>query len=426
MEGTKELRATVISLHMAGKKPMEIFRDIAKGVAVRVNRILKYDLKVKAYSRRKVHFLNDRLRKLRRERCPVLLKRQDAKKILFTDEKIFTVEEKFHRQNNKLQHEMSGVPIIGECDGMVGVSYEGVTPLHLPTRREGESKKLSKQDAKKILFTDEKIFTVEEKFHRQNNKVYAKSSKDVPASARNVWRTHHPASVMVWWGVSYEGVTPLHFCQQGVKQDSAPAHKAKTTQAWLRENLPDFIAVEEWPPSSPDLNPLDYSLWTELELRACQKSHPNLDSLKRALIREAKQSPLEKIRAAIEDWRERLRACIKNRGGHFDDDVNYVHDDVDDVEDDKDDDDDDVDKDLYDDDTTDVDVDNNADDDDDDDVDNDLDDDVDVNDVDDYNDDVNDDDDKINVDDYNDDDDDDVDDVNHVDDDIDDVVDDNE
>ncbi|KAI8419790.1 hypothetical protein MSG28_008443, partial [Choristoneura fumiferana] len=42
---------------------------------------------VKAYSRRKVHFLNDRLRKLRRERCPVLLKRHDAKKILFTDKK---------------------------------------------------------------------------------------------------------------------------------------------------------------------------------------------------------------------------------------------------------------------------------------------------------------------------------------------------
>ncbi|PZC81589.1 hypothetical protein B5X24_HaOG212513 [Helicoverpa armigera] len=101
------------------------------------------------------------------------------------------------------------------------------------------------------------------------------------------------------------------------KQDSAPSHKAKTTQAWLRENVPAFIAAHEWPSSSPDLNLLDYSLWTELELRACRKSHPNLESLKRALVREAKRILLEKIRAAIDDWPNRLRACIKNRGGNF-------------------------------------------------------------------------------------------------------------
>lgn len=258
------------------QKKMALQANISR---ISVNRILKYDLKLKAYSRRKVHYLNDRLRKLRRERCRQLLKRHDPKK---------------------------------------------------------------------ILFTDEKIFTVEEKFNRQNNKVYAKSSREVPATARNVQRAHHPASVMVWWGVSYEGVTPLHFCQQGVKvkaqnyqndiletvvkplsttlfdnknwffqQDSAPSHKAKSTQKWLRDNLPGFISAEEWPSSSPDLNPLDYSLWTELELRACRKSHPNLSSLKRALTREAKRIPMEKLRAAIDEWPTRLRACIKMKGGHF-------------------------------------------------------------------------------------------------------------
>ena len=103
-----------------------------------------------------------------------------------------------------------------------------------------------------------------------------------------VEKGHHPASVMVWWGVSYDGFTDLHFCEQGVKtsakvyqatvseavvkplnnslfqnqpwtfqQDSAPAHKAKTSQAWLRYNLPAFISSEEWPSGSPDLNPFD-------------------------------------------------------------------------------------------------------------------------------------------------------------------------
>ena len=44
-------------------------------------------------------------------------------------------------------------------------------------------------------------------------------------------------------------------------QDSAPSHRAKATQNFLRDNTPDFISSQEWTPHSPDLNPLDYSVW---------------------------------------------------------------------------------------------------------------------------------------------------------------------
>jgi len=91
---------------------------------------------------------------------------------------------------------------------------------------------------------------------------------------------------MVWAGVSHVGLAKLHFCEKGVKtkaknykddvldkvvkplntslfqgkpwtfqQDSAPAHRAKTTQEWLKRELPDFIASDEWPAASPDLTP---------------------------------------------------------------------------------------------------------------------------------------------------------------------------
>ena len=42
------------------------------------------------------------------------------------------------------------------------------------------------------------------------------------------------------------------------QQDGAPAHTAKRTQDFLQMNCPDFIDKDEWPPNSPDLNPLDY------------------------------------------------------------------------------------------------------------------------------------------------------------------------
>lgn len=158
-----------------------------------------------------------------------------------------------------------------------------------------------------------------------------------------------PAAIKaIWWGVSYEGVTKLHFCEQGVKtrainyqsdilekvvkpvsntlfagkqwifqQDSAPAHKAKSTQRWLDQNLTDFIASEDWPPASPDLNPLDYCLWNILEEKACSKPHRNIESLKANLVKVAASIPLDVIRAAIDEWPGRLEKCVKAKGGHF-------------------------------------------------------------------------------------------------------------
>ena len=49
------------------------------------------------------------------------------------------------------------------------------------------------------------------------------------------------------------------------KQDSAPAHKSKETQAWLQKECYDFVPFSHRPPSSSDLNPLDYFVWSYVE-----------------------------------------------------------------------------------------------------------------------------------------------------------------
>lgn len=222
----------------------------------------------------------------------------------------------------------------------------------LMSKRVDRSKKLLARYAggkhKNILFTDEKIFTIEEHFNKQNDRVYAHSSKEASQVVERVQRGHHPASVMVWWGVSYHGVTKLHFCEKGVKtsakvyqetilndvvkplsdtlflnipwtfqQDSAPDHKARTTQTWLADNVPDFIKADDWPSSSPDLNPLDYKLWSVLEDIACSKRLHNLESLKISLERAVANFPMDVVRKSIDDWPERLKACVKAKGAHF-------------------------------------------------------------------------------------------------------------
>ena len=58
-----------------------------------------------------------------------------------------------------------------------------------------------------------------------------------------------------------------------LQQGGAPAHTARLTQDCLKTNCTDFIALDEWPQTSPDLNPLDYHVWGAM-LEAYHKLQP--------------------------------------------------------------------------------------------------------------------------------------------------------
>lgn len=197
-----------------------------------------------------------------------------------------------------------------------------------------------------VVFTDEKIFTVEQAFNRQNDRILAAGVAEASENVRNVRRTQKPASVMVWAGVSARGKTQLVFVPEGVKinaqnyeehilepvvkhlsqtmfeggnflfqQDGAPAHTANRTQNWLRANVPDFLSKEEWPPSSPDLNPMDFCVWSVLEKNACGKPHQTVEALKRSLQREWAKLSMDVVRAAVESTTKRLKEVVKLKGG---------------------------------------------------------------------------------------------------------------
>ena len=55
------------------------------------------------------------------------------------------------------------------------------------------------------------------------------------------------------------------------QQDSAPAHRARPTVELLEKEVPDFISPSLWPPNSPDLNPVDYKIWSLVQERVYQQ-----------------------------------------------------------------------------------------------------------------------------------------------------------
>ena len=46
------------------------------------------------------------------------------------------------------------------------------------------------------------------------------------------------------------------------QQDSALPHRARETIELLAAETPDFISPTLWPPNSPDLNSVDYTVWS--------------------------------------------------------------------------------------------------------------------------------------------------------------------
>ena len=88
------------------------------------------------------------------------------------------------------------------------------------------------------------------------------------------------------------------------------------TQTWLNDHFPDFIKKDEWPASSPNLSPLDYSIWSLLEADVNAEEHNSVESLKNAISEAFERLSMEVINQAVDNWMKRLDAVIKARGGY--------------------------------------------------------------------------------------------------------------
>ena len=199
-----------------------------------------------------------------------------------------------------------------------------------------------------IVFTDEKKWTVEEKFNAQNDRIYAQTIEDAQASADYyVTRIQNPAGVMVWAGISEEGKFALKFMDDEkitgtvyrekvlkavvkpradllfgtrhwtYQQDGAPAHTSNVAQTWLSNNVPAFVAKDEWPANSPDLNPCDFYLWGRLEDIVNTKRYSTVASLKAAIQSAWDALDDEEVAAACLSFKNRLSLCVGASGGVF-------------------------------------------------------------------------------------------------------------
>ena len=203
-----------------------------------------------------------------------------------------------------------------------------------------------KSNGKRVLiFSDEKTFTVDPVVNKQNDRVVT-FGNDV-SEVRRVSKTKHPASVMMLGVVASNGekMPPVWFktgyrltaadyrevlatkvlpwvrditngADYVFQQDGAPAHTAKVVQQWLGQNM-KFWPKDFWPPQSPDLNPLDYSVWAQIEHKACATRHSNVDALKTSVDRAWSSMRKDYVRKVCASFRPRLERVIAAEGAHI-------------------------------------------------------------------------------------------------------------
>ena len=183
-------------------------------------------------------------------------------------------------------------------------------------------------------------------YNFQNDRVWAVDRADADKKGGIKQRRKFPQKVMDWLGACSKSIMSLGILDEGTvdhtvyikkvlpvalkngnetfgrdwifQQDDARPHSHHlSTQQWCRDNFPSFIDNDCWPPNSPDLNPLDYSIWDEL----VNTINWNKVKSKTTLIQQLKSS-FKSIRESVvfescASWTNRLYLMFQCDGNYL-------------------------------------------------------------------------------------------------------------
>ena len=210
----------------------------------------------------------------------------------------------------------------------------------------------TKQVLETAFFSDEKIFKVIQLLNVQNDRTYV-SSADKKSTIENkrlyVERSGFPISLMVSVAVSNVGKSSIFFIKPGEKvngayyrkkllasmipemdrltgyqpyvfiQDGARSYTANETVRFSnQQRYLTLLQPNMWPPNSPDLNPVDYCVWSALERNVYRgRRFENTIELKESILQEWEALPQAVINNAIDGFRSRVRLEIVENGQHI-------------------------------------------------------------------------------------------------------------
>lgn len=153
----------------------------------------------------------------------------------------------------------------------------------------------------------------------------------------------HPAKVHVWWGAGVSAICRPYLFTENMtgeiyrtilmsrlrsplvgpsliknhsltfQQDNDPKHKARLVQDWLDANVPNW--TRDWPPNSPDLNPME-NWWNTINRMVNIRKLKNIAEFQNAIRLSCIRFSRDEVQRTIDTMSERIAAVIHNKGGH--------------------------------------------------------------------------------------------------------------
>lgn len=117
------------------------------------------------------------------------------------------------------------------------------------------------------------------------------------------------------------GMSREEFSRATYQHDGAPAH----TSHLVRRKLHDMFGgrfigkggMRDWPPRSPDLNPLDFFLWGHIKSQVYRTPVNSRAELQQQVERALQTVTQEMLQRCVSSFISRARCCIEMDGGHF-------------------------------------------------------------------------------------------------------------
>ena len=197
----------------------------------------------------------------------------------------------------------------------------------------------TKEDWRKVLFSDESHFLVQ---GQRSQYVRRSKNEDIREEHMNQL-VKNPEKRMFWGSFSYNGVGSLSPVEgimnaekymqvinnnvqkdmeeafpnsEGIfQQDLAPCHRAKKVNTLLSEK---GIRLLDWPGNSPDLNPIE-NLWAIVKLEAQNRDCTTIEKMTQAIINIWFSEPKMKHHCSklVDSMPKRVKEVIRKRGGHI-------------------------------------------------------------------------------------------------------------
>ena len=207
-----------------------------------------------------------------------------------------------------------------------------------------------------IIFNDEKWFQLNQHPNHQNTRYWGVAKPNFTLNLKNLNVTKIMCFVIIvqgqaflYWHVDENGKNVSVNSAQYIKsvidllenlpigklksfywwsQDGAPPHTSKLTMDFLKKifgnriisrqlknfKIPD---VPEWPPHSPDLNPLDYSFWGQAMQKVWEAKPSNINELKSIVENFFVNLSPDFVKKCVANIQKRATLCVQQKGGHF-------------------------------------------------------------------------------------------------------------